>query len=105
MRKRGWRVCPLTEHTLPWGPPREEEEVVVRGKSPLVLAGGGGGGEREGRAEGRSYSKGSVVILPVLVVCGLQAALHRPPSVSVELSRGGGGGGVEREGRLRKEGV
>ena len=48
MRKWGWRVCPLTEHTLPWGPPREEEEVVVRG-SPLVLA---AGGEREGREEG-----------------------------------------------------
>ena len=28
MRKWGWRVCPLTEHNLPWGPPREEEEVV-----------------------------------------------------------------------------
>ena len=78
MRKRGWRVCPLTEHTLPWGPPREEEEEVVRG-SPLVLVvvvlsmreeRRAGCGRRES-----SHSSGLVV--------GLEAALHRPPSVSL----------------------
>ena len=61
MRKWGWRVCPLTEHTLPWGPPREEEEeVVVRGKSPLVLA---AGGEREGREEGRLRKEGLDLVI------------------------------------------